>query len=158
MSYYTLSNQKEIIFTPEYIQNKNDLIGKIIMLMSDSDVYFGDSLYALKRNISAPLYSNKALLYFIENKLVGYCSWAWLTDDAEQKYIENSNSLEIIDWSIGDKLWLIDVVAPYESKHALNLMKYVRKHVVSQGHKGTKVKFKRYYSQKNYKIQEVELC
>lgn len=158
MSYYTIEDQKEIIFTPEYIQNKNELIGRIIMLMSDSDVYLGDSLYALKKNITAPIYSNKSLVYFAENKLVGYCSWAWLTEDSEKKYIANSNSLEIIDWGMGDRLWLIDVVAPYNSKHAYNLMKYVRKHVIAQGFKGTKVKFKRYYNVKDYKIQEVELC
>jgi hemolysin-activating ACP:hemolysin acyltransferase len=158
MTYYQLeAEQKEIIFTPDYIQNKNELFGRIIALMADSDVYLPDSLYALKKNITSPLCSNNCLIYFSENKLVGYCSWAWLTDESEKKYMENSNSLVPNDWETGDNLWLIDTVAPYSSKHAINLMKYARKHVRAQGKIGIKVKFKRYYDRTNYKIQEVEL-
>ena len=158
MTYYQLeAEQKEIIFTPDYIQNKNELFGRIVVLMADSDVYLPDSLYALKKNITSPLYSNNCLIYFSENKLVGYCSWAWLTNESEKRYMENSNSLAPDDWKTGDNLWLIDVVAPYGSNHAKNLMKYARKHSYVLGYAGIKIKFKRYYDRTNYKIQEVEL-
>lgn len=158
MHYYQLeTEQKEIIFTPDYIQNKNELFGRIVALMADSDVYLPDSLYALKKNITTPLYSNNCLIYFSENKLVGYFSWAWLTDESEKRYMKNSNCLESDEWAMGTNFWIMDTIAPYSSKHAKNLIKYAKKHIRSLGNTGIKVKFKRYYDRTNYKIQEVEL-
>lgn len=44
---------------------------------------------------------------------VGYASWAFLSDDAEERIQENIKKLAPADWQSGDNLWLIDLITPF---------------------------------------------
>lgn len=151
--------KNEVIVTPDHFTDKTALFGRIVTLLMDSEIYLPDTLRDIKKYLAAPLFTNKCLLYFRDTTLVGYCSWAFLTEEAENRYIAHSNSLEITDWGFGDRLWLIDVAAPYGGKDAITLLNTARKHAVTHlGAKGKRLKFKRYYDVTNYKVQEVEVC
>jgi cytolysin-activating lysine-acyltransferase len=47
-------------------------------------------------------------------KPVGYLSWANLSAEAEQRYLRGPNlGLRPDDWNSGDRMWLVDVFAPF---------------------------------------------
>lgn len=42
----------------------------------------------------------------------GLFTWAWLSPEAEERYIRGG-IMDPNDWRSGDRLWLIDIIAPY---------------------------------------------
>lgn len=44
---------------------------------------------------------------------IAYASWALLTEDAEQRLLSGQRRLRPGEWNAGDRLWLIDLVAPF---------------------------------------------
>jgi hemolysin-activating ACP:hemolysin acyltransferase len=147
--------QELTILPIEDFENRRLILGQIVMMMMDSEVYLKDPLWIVKKNLIGPFLNNQAIVMFNDNQVVGYAAWAWLSDEAEKKYIDYSNSLEPSDWKSGENLWLVDVLAPENG--AIEIINYTRSFVAAQGHKGKVVKFKRYYDNDNFKIQEVVL-
>ena len=45
-----------------------------------------------------------------------YCSWAFLTAEAETRMVLNPNALRPEDWTAGDRLWFIDWIAPFDAR------------------------------------------
>ncbi len=43
----------------------------------------------------------------------GLLTWAWMNEEAERKYV-SGDLLDPADWQSGDRLWLIDIIAPYK--------------------------------------------
>jgi len=151
----TLTDELNFIPVSEF-ENRRLILGQIIMLMMESPVYLVDPLWAIQKNLIGPFLSNQAIVMFDkDSNLIGYASWAWLTNEKEEAYKQDSNCLEPQDWTAGDNLWLVDVLAPQQG--AIELLNFTREYVAAQGHKGKTVKFKRYFDQSNYKIQEVVL-
>ncbi len=56
---------------------------------------------------------------------VGYLSWANLSAEAEQRYLQNPHlALRPEDWSGGDRMWFVDFFAPFgHSAQMLSLWK-----------------------------------
>lgn len=47
-------------------------------------------------------------------KPVFYLGWAWLSADAETRYLTRApQCMPIDDWTSGDRLWLLDWIAPF---------------------------------------------
>lgn len=148
-------SQEEAIIPASNIENKMGLIADVICLMLDSQVYLVDSLYDIKKNLVAPIFKDQALIMVRGDKVVAYCSWAFLSDEAEARYIENSNSLEITDWTSGENIWLIDVVSPYGD--AVKLLNYTKRLSEVFGFKGSRLRFKNYKDAQTFKLGEVKL-
>jgi cytolysin-activating lysine-acyltransferase len=148
---------EELTFIPiSDFENRRLILGQIIMLMMDSPIYLADPLWVTQKYLIGPFLSNQAIVMFDkDSNLIGYASWAWLTKEKEQAYHQDSNCLEPQDWTAGDNLWLVDVLAPQHG--AIELLNFTREYVAAQGHKGKIVKFKRYFDIENFKIQEVTL-
>ena len=148
--------QEYVILPVSEFENRRLILGPIVMLMAESPIYLGDALWQIQRNLIGPFLHDQAVVMFDkDSNLIGYAAWAWLTKEKETAYIRESNCLEPDDWQAGDRLWLVDVLAPSEG--ASELINFTRNYVIAQGHKGKKVKFKRYYDNVKYKIQEVVL-
>jgi len=151
----TVTNELTFIPISDF-ENRRLILGQIIMLMMDSPIYLADPLWVIQKYLIGPFLSNQAIVMFDkDSNLIGYASWAWLTEEKQEAYTQDSNCLEPQDWTAGDNLWLVDVLAPQQG--AIELMNFTREHVAAQGHKGKTVKFKRYFDIKNFKIQEVTL-
>lgn len=147
----------ELTFVPvSDFENRRLILGQVIMLMMDSPIYLVDELWVIQKYLIGPFLSNQAVVVFDkDSNLIGYASWAWLTDEKQEEYIKDSNCLEPQDWTAGENLWLVDVLAPQQG--AIELLNFTRDYVAAQGHKGKSVKFKRYFDNSNFKIQEVTL-
>lgn len=48
----------------------------------------------------------------IEQMPLGVALWAWLSEQAEAK-VERGERLELADWKSGDRLWLLELIAPF---------------------------------------------
>lgn len=44
---------------------------------------------------------------------VGFVTWAWLSEDVESRYAAKTSSLSPQEWQSGNRLWLLDLVAPF---------------------------------------------
>ena len=137
------------------IQDKMSLISRVICLMLDSDVYLPDTLYNIKKQLIGPIFQDQALIMVRDGKVVAYCSWAFLTEEAEKRYIADSNSLQVTDWKGGDRVWLVDVIAPFND--GTRLLNATRKLGQKLGHTGKKIKFKSYKTARSFDIREVRL-
>jgi len=47
------------------------------------------------------------------NRPVAYVSWAYLNEDTEKRIKKNVMKLKPAEWRQGDRLWIIDVIAPF---------------------------------------------
>jgi cytolysin-activating lysine-acyltransferase len=148
-------SETEAIIMAKDVSDKMTLVGRVITLMLDSEIYLVDTLMDIKKNIVAPVFTDQAMIIVQDGKVTGYCSWAFLSDEVEKKYIADSNSLEILDWKSGDNFWLIDVITPFNNGTAL--LNEARKMAKRRGLGGKKIKFKRYKDRKNFQVREVTI-
>ncbi|MCE8510972.1 toxin-activating lysine-acyltransferase [Ruegeria pomeroyi] len=71
---------------------------------------------------------------------VAYCSWAFLNEDVEKKYILNTNSLEHTDWNSGSRLWFIDWISPFSTKFTWTLKRAMDERFPDQVARSIRVK------------------
>jgi len=50
----------------------------------------------------------------LEQMPLGIALWAWLSEAAEQK-VERGERLEPAEWKSGDRLWLLELIAPFST-------------------------------------------
>lgn len=67
------------------------------------------------------------LLVNEEGMPIGYASWAWLSAEAEKRYILDPNSLRYQDWQSGERLWFIDFIAPFSFRDTIKLRRLMGK-------------------------------
>lgn len=66
----------------------------------------------LRRYLEPPLTLGQFRLFRFDGVPRGMYTWAWLTDDAERRLI-GGEGLSPEDWGAGDRLWIVDLIAPY---------------------------------------------
>lgn len=88
----------------------------LLLLQSPAHRYF--FLSDLEWLIYPPIQLRQFKLYMNEERPVGYVSWALLSDDAEQRFMA-SRRLAPGDWRTGDRVWVIDLVAPFGGAEAI---------------------------------------
>lgn len=77
---------------------------------------------------------------------LGYATWALLSEEAEAKLLSGQTRLRPDEWRSGDRLWLIDLVAPFyntQNKHMERMLTDllgVLKPVIAKAKNG-KIKF-----------------
>jgi cytolysin-activating lysine-acyltransferase len=151
----TVTPDNSLIVAASSIADKMSLVSRVITLMLDSEAYLYDSLYNLKKLLIAPIYKDQAFVVVENSKVTAYASWAWLTEEAEQRFIAGQG-LEVTDWSAGDRLWLVDVISPM--KDPMFLLSFTRQIGEKYGHKGKTIKFRRYNPEtKAFDVREVKL-
>lgn len=151
-----MSDQQYEFLSVAEFNDRKLIVAQVILLMLDSPVYLADKLDHIKRNFTGALLHDQALVMFDqENNLKGYTSWALLSDQAEEKYKYNSNSLDPEEWNSGENLWLVDVIAP--TGGAIAMLNFTRKLGYHLGYTGKKIKFKSYYNSTEFNIREVTL-
>jgi hemolysin-activating ACP:hemolysin acyltransferase len=151
---FTTENNETIV-PASSVADKMSLVGRVITLMLDSEAYQSSSLYHIKKLLIAPIFKDQALIVVKDQKVIAYLSWAFLNEDAEQRFIAGQG-LEITDWLSGDNIWLIDVISPFVDPRFL--LNYTRALGEVVGHKGKTIKFRRYNPEtQQFDVREVKL-
>lgn len=95
------------------VLKKLPLLGPVAWLM----MQHGASRYAfvadLEWRVMPALALDQAKLYLQGDAPLAFASWALLSDDAAARYREAPHHLAPSDWKSGDKMWIIDIFAPF---------------------------------------------
>lgn len=60
-----------------------------------------------------PIALNQCYFWHRGHVPVGFASWAYLSEEAEQRMMQGIRKLGPADWNSGDRLWLMDLIIPF---------------------------------------------
>jgi hemolysin-activating ACP:hemolysin acyltransferase len=91
------------------------LYGRIIYMAMRTDVYRPYRLADFDRLFVPPIMLGQYYTLEHEDILLGFVSWANLTQEAEAGFLNRSRKLQPNDWNAGDhsRIWIIDCLAPW---------------------------------------------
>jgi len=89
------------------------VFGQVIWLMMNMPQYRHVFLTDLEWMVLPPILLNQHRLFRVGNRVVAFAAWAYLSAAAEVRLQEPNPRLAPIDWKSGDRLWLIDLYAPF---------------------------------------------
>ena len=112
---------EKIVETSRDLAKKLPILGNVIWLYHQSTnhryMFFRDIEHHLMPALTKDQY--KLYLHSETGGLpMAFISWAYLSDEAEQIYLE-TQKIAPKDWDSGDNLWLIDAVSPFSESNAL---------------------------------------
>ncbi|CCJ57065.1 cyclolysin-activating lysine-acyltransferase, partial [Bordetella bronchiseptica MO149] len=88
-------------------------LGNIAWLWMNSPMHRDWPVHLLARNTLAPIQLGQYILLRCNGVPVAYCSWALMDADTELSYVMAPSSLGGNAWNCGDRLWIIDWIAPF---------------------------------------------
>lgn len=88
-------------------------MGPVIMLYMQSSHRRFQFISDLEWLLLPPLVNGQCKLYMKKEYPVSFISWAFLDEVAETRLFQNGGKLRPEDWKSGDRLWIIDIVAPF---------------------------------------------
>ncbi|MGP1354537.1 MAG: toxin-activating lysine-acyltransferase [Parasphingopyxis sp.] len=96
------------------------LLGEVTWLFTQSPIHKALPIAALD-SLAMPAILNEQLFVFRDgDRPVGVALWAYCSEAAEKKLhagvLTKGNMLTLDDWKSGDKLWLVDLVAPFSNE------------------------------------------
>ena len=97
------------------------VLGKIAWLWMNSPLHVSWTVDLLARFILPAIEANQYMLIERDGYPVAYCSWAFLTKNAEFNYLINPSDISVEDWVAGERLWFVDWVAPFAKKDSLTM-------------------------------------
>lgn len=93
------------------------VLGEVAWLMSQSVSHGNIHLRELNALIMPPILKRQFHLFRQSEKPVGVAIWAQLNEAGEHKIASGQGSagskLDDADWNAGDRLWLMDLIAPF---------------------------------------------
>lgn len=116
------SETEEEVFLKEHIHRQSHKVlkclpamGPVIMLYLQSSHRRFQFIGDLEWLLLPPLVSGQCKLYMKKDYPISFISWAFLDEAAEKRLFQNGGKLRPEDWQCGDRLWVIDIVAPFGS-------------------------------------------
>jgi cytolysin-activating lysine-acyltransferase len=88
-------------------------VGPVIVLYMQSSHRRYQFIGDLEWLLIPPLVLGQCKLYMKKEYPISYISWAFLDEAAEIRLLQNGGKLRPDDWKCGDRLWIIDIVAPF---------------------------------------------
>ncbi|MBV1887593.1 MAG: toxin-activating lysine-acyltransferase [Parvibaculaceae bacterium] len=88
------------------------LVGSIFLLMMSSPTHKNLLLSDMEWLVMPAVSSKQMRLIRHKDRPAAYVSWAFLSDEAEQRLLSHSPRLTPRDWNSGEKVWIVDLVAP----------------------------------------------
>jgi cytolysin-activating lysine-acyltransferase len=93
------------------------VLGEIGWLMAQSPIHAALPLSALNWLVIPAVDARQFFIFREGERPVGVAFWAFCSPEVEKKLaagaLEPANRLGAADWKSGDRLWLVDLVAPF---------------------------------------------
>ena len=91
------------------------LLGAVVMLMLASPIHRARPIAKIERVILPPILLGQYFAFERDGRLVGWASWANLSEEAESAFVERTRLLTPEDWAAGDgsRIWISNLMAPY---------------------------------------------
>lgn len=119
----------------------HEAVGAVVRLMAMSPVHEHWTCHDIERLVVPPLDLGQCILLKEGLLPVAWGSYAFLTPEAEAGYRSGLRRLQADDWNAGDRLWLVDVVAPFG--HGPQVTSALRRKMRDEGRAGQLVYFRR---------------
>ncbi len=94
------------------------VLGQVVWLMMQMPAYRHVFLTDLEWMVLPPIILNQYRLFRAENRTVAFAAWAYLSAAAEARLQEPDPRLAPIDWKSGERLWLVNLFAPFGHQKA----------------------------------------
>jgi len=95
------------------------VVGTVAWLMMHLPTHKYLFLTDLEWMVLPPVAAGQFRLFRKDNMPIGYVSWARLNEDVEERLKQGVTKLQPADWTSGDRLWLVDVIAPFGGKEEI---------------------------------------
>ena len=95
------------------IPQPDAVFGQVVWLMMNMPQYRHVFLADLEWMVLPPIMLGQYRLFRAENRVVAFAAWAYLSEVAEARLQEPNPRLAPAEWKGGDRLWLIDLHAPF---------------------------------------------
>jgi cytolysin-activating lysine-acyltransferase len=92
---------------------RDAVLGQVVWLMMQMPAYRHVFLADLEWMVMPPVLLNQFRLFRVENRIVAFAAWAYLSEAVEKRLQEPNPRLAPVDWKSGDRLWLIHLFAPF---------------------------------------------
>lgn len=100
------------------------MLGEVTWLLTQSPLHRALAIGDLEGLVMPALLAEQFYIFRDGDRPVGLAMWARTTTEGEAKLgrgmIEPANRLTLAEWQSGDRLWLVDLVAPFaneENRH-----------------------------------------
>jgi cytolysin-activating lysine-acyltransferase len=119
------SNQTQLdIIAPGLIEqtwSEAEVLGSVVWLWMHSPAHRDMPLHTLSALLLPAIKYRQFILVAQAGRAVFYLSWANLSLEAEQRYLQQHPTLmPDADWNSGDRMWVLDWVAPFGHTTAVN--------------------------------------
>ncbi|MCL1861381.1 MAG: toxin-activating lysine-acyltransferase [Proteobacteria bacterium] len=91
------------------------VMGSAVWLFMHSDMHREMPLYGLSAQVLPALKHRQFVLASKQGKPVFFLTWATFSPDAERRYLMLNSPISLFeaDWASGDRIWILDWVAPF---------------------------------------------
>lgn len=89
------------------------VLGEMTWLYSMSELHRTWPIGSIHQWILPALMHKQYRIYHKGKKPVGLITWARMSKEVETAYVRNTRSLQPKDWNSGDRLWGLDLIAPF---------------------------------------------
>jgi cytolysin-activating lysine-acyltransferase len=111
------SKPGETIFSkpaPEAAAKKmSEVLGEIVWLMSQSPLHKQFFIADLEWFVMTPLLLQQFRLFYAKDRPMGVAFWGFVSEEVEERLKTGTSRLRPQDWKSGDRLWVVEVVAPF---------------------------------------------
>jgi cytolysin-activating lysine-acyltransferase len=94
------------------------VFGQVVWLLMNIPVYRHLFLTDLEWMVLPPIMLSQYRLFRDGNRVVAFAAWANLSEAAEARLQEPNARLAPADWRSGDRLWLVNLFAPFGHQEA----------------------------------------
>ena len=97
----------------------DELLDTLSLYKFHYPLWFDNSLKEIFYHIYPSLILGQYKVHTDEDGLYGFRNWAFLSEEAEQKYLK-TREIDFNDWNSGDRTWVIDTI--FKRKHKPQLL------------------------------------
>ena len=90
-----------------------EAVGMMTWLMGQSDQHCNWTIEDVHRLIIPPVALQQFRIWQVEHQPVGFVTWGLFNEETEAGYLAGSRKIQPDDWNAGDRLWLVDFIAPF---------------------------------------------
>jgi cytolysin-activating lysine-acyltransferase len=94
-------------------QDPSAMLGAAVWLMLSSPGHKHLFVADFEWLVVPAILAKQFRLYRRDNVPIGFVSWARVSEEVEMRIINGSVKLSPKEWTGGDRLWIIDVIAPF---------------------------------------------
>jgi len=95
------------------------VLGRVIWLLTQSLPHRRWEIGTIDDLILEPIRQKQFKLYVKEHVPQAFVTWAMMSGESEEHFLETLSPLRKKDWTSGDNLWVMDIIAPFGGHEAV---------------------------------------